>query len=108
MSRGATPVLTGVHPWARTGTGLSTGPVTGLGVLPEKNMGLEAGKGSGTRDWVCSPEGMWDQRLGRDLGPETEVPPMWTGRQTLVKTLPSLVLRTRAVKMYACRSLRKW
>ena len=43
--------------------------------------------------------------LGLDRGPPTAGTgwgyphPLWTDRQTRVKTLPSLVLRTRAVKM---------
>ena len=46
------PVMAGVpsHPLAGLGTGLWTGPVIGLGATPRERT--------------------WDQRLGRDLGPE--------------------------------------
>ena len=56
----------------------------------------------GTLTWIGTPppERTLDQRLGRDLEPETGIPPCppsgWTNK---VKTLPSLVLRTRAIKM---------
>ena len=61
-------------------------------------MGPEAGvppslKGHGTRGWGTPlPEGTWNQRLGIDPGPETEVqfplppPPPRVNRQKPVKT----------------------
>ena len=37
-------------------------------------MGPETEKGPGTRDWDTLPERKRDEKLGRDLGPETGVP----------------------------------
>ena len=62
---------------------------------PSKDLGPEACKEPGTRDWdtsLPSPmERMWDQKLGRDLAPETGVPPpspQWTDKQSENITFP--------------------
>ena len=78
---GGTPFRSG-YPlsWSWLGGG---GTLTWMGYpFPRKDLGPEAGKGSGIRDWDTPP------------------PCGWTNK---VKTLPSLVLRTRAVKMKMCK-----
>ena len=62
---------------------LGQGPVTGLGVPPGKDLGLEAGVTPLKRTWTkgCGTS-------GKDLGPEVRVPPLWTDKQTENITFP--------------------
>ena len=99
MLGGVPHLRSGYLRWGTPWPGMGYPPDLGWGTSPQTWDGVPPGPRIGyPPTWDGVPP---DLRWGTPLQTWDGVPPpqVWTDTQTRVKTLPSLILRTRAVKM---------